>query len=87
MASGWKQSHIQCAVRQRQVCLAISFVTTEKICLINRLNITISTVVLLVFLKQFRNCSSAFLESSTLCVRIPLPKLAGFLPRGHMVYL
>lgn len=30
MASGWKQSHSQCAFRQRQVCLAISFVTMEK---------------------------------------------------------
>lgn len=59
----------------------------EKICWINRLYITIFTVVHLVDLKQFRNCSSALVESSTLCVNIPIPKLAGFLPWGHMLYL
>lgn len=69
------------------VFYAISSVTVEKICLINRLNIIIFIMVQLVFLKQFRNCSSALVESSTLCVRIPIPKLAGVLPRGHMLYL
>ena len=81
--SEWKPSYVQCEFKQLQVFRGNVFVTMEKVNWINRLSITIFTVDF----QQFRKCSSALVGRSTLCLNIPIPKLVGFLPRGHMRYL